>query len=379
MIITTGQKIIIVLLLALIALVIIRPMMSQSPQDTMATDTYHSSLAGGTVRMFTTGETARIAVHGGTEAQNTSQIDHVVSQIIAIDDMTNFQRPDSELNRINRTAAESPQVASTHMFNLFTHIINYAKVTDGAFDPTVGPVLLLWQRAGEDQKLPTDQQVAEARSRVGYENIVLDADANSIHYANPQVTVHMGGITNGYAIDQAIEVLMESGLANGAMVRIGRDMRVFGVRQDGKPWRFNILDPEGADTLAVLDLSDVSVSTSGDYAKYVTIEDQKFSNIVDPRTGMPVKHSPSVTVIAPTATQADALATGLSVFDPEQAIAKVNSMDNVEAMIVYDVDGQLRHIQSSGFDAYVSPGTMDTEHEGISETPGAGHAPESDA
>ncbi len=233
----------------------------------------------------------------------------------------------SELSRLN--AGHIDQVS----FDLWTVLSNAKRAyesTDGAFDVTARPLFELWKRAAQQQRLPTAEKIAEARTRSRWDLVAIADDRKHVYAKAPTVAFDLNGIAKGYAIDRAIEAMRDAG-AVGGLVDVGGDVRCFGVNGNGQGWRVGLRDPFGDRVLFFLRLTDRAVCTSGNYARFVTIGGNRYSHIIDPRTGTPADHAPSVTVIAPAAAAADAWATALSVLGP-QGLAQCPP--GTEAMVV---------------------------------------------
>ena len=200
----------------------------------------------------------------------------------------------------------------------------------GTFDVTCTPLFRLWSAAGRAGQLPTDVDIESARARCGWGYVELTSEGVIKHVDGAMID--LGGIAKGFGIDQAVEAMQAVG-CNGGLVDVGGDLRVFGRRPEGTPWALGIQSPfqhEGA-LMGIVYLTEGAVCTSGNYARYSEIGGQRYSHILDPRTGRPTDANPSVTVIAPTATMADAWATALSVLGPE-GLALLP--DGIEAMIL---------------------------------------------
>ncbi|MCP4379562.1 MAG: FAD:protein FMN transferase, partial [bacterium] len=212
----------------------------------------------------------------------------------------------TELARFNAARAGKACELSETTIALLRLSKQLAKQTDGAFDITCRPIIQVWREAKKAKRLPTDLQIAQAISNCGWDKIELQSDSASKKIDG--ACVDLGGIAKGFGIDQATKALESAGLSGG-MVNVGGDVRCFGKRSDGGPWRIGIRNPfTGAPTFAIIKLSSGAVCTSGNYERYFEIDSKRYSHIVDPRTGRPVNIAPSVTVVAPTATAADAWA-----------------------------------------------------------------------
>jgi len=253
----------------------------------------------------------------------------------------------SELSQFNSIPAGKAAKLSETTLGLLRLSKQIAEQTDGAFDVTCRPILQTWRAAREAKQPPGDNDIAMAISKCGWDKIRLNAD--SAIKTVDGACVDLGGIAKGFGIDQAAESLEESGML-GAMVNVGGDVRCFGQRPGGGKWRIGVRNPFTGDaTFAIIELSAGSVCTSGNYERYFTIGDKRYSHIVDPRTGRPVDTAPSVTVVAPTATISDAWATALSVLG-EPGLELIDDNSGIEAMLVIGGPKDYRLAMTPGFD-----------------------------
>ncbi len=231
--------------------------------------------------------------------------------------------------------------------------VEYSKKSGGAFDVTIGPVVDLWRRAEENKQKPTEEALAQAKSKVGYEKLVLDSENKTVKFAVEGMRLDLGAIAKGYAIDMAVEAMKKSG-AIGGMVDVGGDIRCFGKPKAGrKCWLIGLEDPvvEG-NLLLKLKMPDMAVATSGDYRRFVLIEGEKFSHIMNPQKGVSAGQFASVTIIAPTAVDADAMATAVSVMGPQKGLELVERLAGIEAILISSETGGKRR-QSSGAALYI--------------------------
>ena len=234
------------------------------------------------------------------------------------------------------------------MLDLLKLSRNLNAQTDGAFDVTVGPVLRLWALSGKAGRVPTQAELDLAKAQTGWNLIEIRDDG--VIKKEFAASIDLGGIAKGYAIDCAVEVLKQHGCAGG-LINIGGDIRCFGLKEDEGPWQIALEDPfnpRSGSYPAMVGLADGSVCTSGNYFRFSTIDDKRFSHIVDPRTARPVEIVPSVTVIAPTATIADAWATALSVLGPA-GLKLVEDNPDIEAMLTTGSPENYNHLFTKGF------------------------------
>jgi len=289
-----------------------------------------------------------IACHGSEEKARQA-VEKAFTEMERIEAAASKYRKNSELSRVNASAT-SPARISGELFGLLSEAEEISRLTDGAFDVTVGPLTDVWDRAREDGVPPRAAALEAAKSRVGYEKLELDAGASTARLAVPGMKIDLGGIAKGYAADRAVAAMAESGVES-ALVNAGGDIRALGSKPGGEPWRVALRDPEKAGGMvSAVDITGGAVTTSGDYEKYLEAGGKKYSHIFDPRTGG-TSDCVSATVIAPSAAIADALSTAVCVLGPEEGIAMIEGIDGIdaEAMII-DTRGETR--RSSGFSRY---------------------------
>ena len=246
---------------------------------------------------------------------------------------------------------ESP---SDELLEIINMSIDYSELTNGSFDITCQPLLDLWQYKPEAEKqfweLDTDTQQAaidEALKLVGSDKITVTEDRISFQEEGMKIT--LGGIAKGYAVDEALKVIKKMGIRY-ALVDAGGDIGTLGSKPEGELWQLALANPDDTtDSLATFRVSDRAVATSGNYERYFDPE-ANVGHIMDPITGYSATKCISVTIIAKSCTQADALATGVFVMGPQDGMALVESLDDVECLIV-DTDRNIH--QSSGLSKYL--------------------------
>ncbi|AQQ71235.1 Thiamine biosynthesis lipoprotein ApbE precursor [Limihaloglobus sulfuriphilus] len=285
---------------------------------------------------------ARITAVGLNEVQQSECAAAVDSKLRELETKFSYYLPESELSRINSTAGTIDMHLSDEMFAVIYESIKMCRLTDGAFDVTIASIEDLWKQAHISGVKPAADKIAAARELTGCGALVLDPENKTLKFAAEGVKIDLGGIAKGYAIDQVYNILRRFG-ASGGIIDIGGDMRLFGRSELGKKWLVGIQDPQFAfengpasvpETLKRLELSDVAVATSGHYRRFTTFGDERMSHIIDPRLAAGSDKTASVTILAASAMQADALATAVSVMGAEKGLDFVNSLDGVEAVII---------------------------------------------
>lgn len=290
-----------------------------------------------------------------TEKELSSAVDKAFEVMEEIDRLMSNYKEDSDVRRVNRLKKNERMRLTPQTFDVIQRAKEFGKLTSGAFDITVEPLLGLWGfYSGGVSRLPDHDEIKKALELVGYDKIVLDKEKETIGFTKEGVRIDLGGIAKGYAVDKAIEVLKNYGIRN-ALVKAGGDIFANGRGNASSGWRIGVQHPRKENNLlATLELENKAVATSGDYERYFIVDNKRYSHIIDPRTGLPKSNIPaSVTVIARDSTTADTLATAIFVLGPEKGIKLIEFMTGVEGMIVSDMGGRLVIDKSKGFDKYV--------------------------
>lgn len=270
-------------------------------------------------------------------------------------DMVNQQMstyiPDSDLSRFNQAEADSWQELPADFYQVLAYSLALARDTNGAYDPTVGPLVNLWG-FGPDKatlKAPSDEALAAARARIGWQRVELDAERRAAYQAGG-VYVDLSSVAKGFAVDKLADYLSARGLES-YLVEVGGELRASGRKPDGTGWRVAVEKPLPGvrDIARVLELDRGAVATSGDYRNFFEQDGVVYSHIVDPRSGRPVDHlTASVTVLADTCMEADALATAMTVLGPKEGIAFADARQLAVLFIVRE-GNTLKEVPSHAF------------------------------
>ena len=261
--------------------------------------------------------------------------------------------PDSEISRFNRQPAGTPFEISPDFSTVLSVSQQIFQLSRGAWDGTVKPLVDLWGFGTRSGKfaVPEPDKIASALSRVGFDK--LELTPKTLTATSGQVTLDLGSIAKGFGVD-AVAGLLRSYDIKDYLVEIGGEVSGAGHNQKRKPWSVGIIRPEknqmNQGIYRVVTLKDQAIATSGDYRNYVVKNHQTYSHIIDPKTGYPVKNQVvSTSVIAPDCTLADGLATALMVMDIKDGIAMINSLDQVECLIIQKTDTGFEEFESAGF------------------------------
>jgi thiamine biosynthesis lipoprotein len=267
-------------------------------------------------------------------------------------------RAESELSRLNQAAGAGPVRVGADLFGVIAYARELSERTGGAFDVSYSPLRDVWRGAAARGSLPSEEELAEARRRVGWQKIVLDPDARTVRFAEPGMKLDLGSVAKGFALDLAVDALVEAGCTRG-FVDIGGDLRLLGSAENGRPWVVGVRDPlKPGNKRAVmrrLRLGAVAVATSGGYERYFEIDGKRYSHILNPATGRPAGDLVSATVVAPTGIQADGLATAVTVLGMEAGLALIEETPGAECLLMAREDGGILERRSSGFTAFEEP------------------------
>ncbi len=235
-----------------------------------------------------------------------------------INDTASDYIPDSELLSIGKVPPGTPVRIPPLLFGLLEEAWAQAEKTGGLFDPTVGPLTRLWRESRRRKALPDAATLARAKAAVGWRKLVLDPAESTATFTVPDMRLDLGGIAKGQAADRMLAILEKSGVPRSS-VTAGGDIRM-GEPPPGKEgWNIGVRNRDVDRNATELLLRDKAVSTSGDLRQFIEIGGVRYSHIIDPATGLGLTQPMAATVIAPTATISDALATACCIADRETA------------------------------------------------------------
>ena len=257
----------------------------------------------------------------------------------------NEWRPASALSVVNSAAGRHPVVLSSDLFGLLVRGVEISAATGGAYDITWGALWDLWDFGSGHPTIPSMEAIDARLGSIDYRRVQLDPAAQSVYISEPGVVIGLGGLAKGHALDRAVSALRGRGVGCYS-ISAGGQVAVGGLRE-GRPWRVGIRDPRGEplDSFAILELTDTSVSTSGDYERFFLEGGVRYHHILDPKTGLPSRGVRSATVISDDATLADGLSTAFMVMPRAESMELAEAMPQVEVVLV---DDRGRVWQSSG-------------------------------
>ncbi|AGK99905.1 FAD:protein FMN transferase [Desulfoscipio gibsoniae] len=262
---------------------------------------------------------------------------HILQRITQIEKKMTLFSNDSEIARLNAQAGLKSVEVSTDTHYVLSRAVFISTLTQGAYDPTIGPLVKLWDIGSGLATVPSATGIQKAKALVDYKSLQINNDSGpSVLVTRPGQVVDLGGIAKGYAGDEAKRILLEHGVLRG-IINLGGNVMAIGSKKDGSPWRVGIqnpLAPRGT-YLGIVYVTDKAVVTSGGYERYFIKDGRRYHHIIDPATGYPADNSLiSVTVVTKMGIDADALSTGAYVLGLTEGMKLIDSLDGVEAIFV---------------------------------------------
>lgn len=282
------------------------------------------------------GTVLNVAIHDGGYKEEL--IDRVFERVAEIEARMSTSTSDyetTELLAVNRAAGESAMSVSPDTYEVLQEALRFSRLTDGAFDVTIWPLVTLWGIGTDSARVPSPEEIAAARELVDYSSLELLPD-RSVYLALPGMGVDVGAIAKGYAADEAARILTEAGVEH-ALLDFGGNILLIGNKPDGSPWRIGVQRPDGerSSFIGVLSLADQSVVTSGPYERFFEQDGVRYHHILDGATGYPAENGlGQVTIVTSRSMEADALSTACYVLGLEKGRALIESLPQVEAIFV---------------------------------------------
>jgi thiamine biosynthesis lipoprotein len=293
----------------------------------------------------------RIVLYAPGQASADDAARAAFARISQLNDILSDYDTDSELSRLSRTAGEGRAVpVSADLWFCLERSRELAARTDGAFDPTVGPLVSQWRKARREQKLPRPDSLAEARAAVGWEKLRLDSGSRTATLLVPDMRLDLASVAKGYAVDEALKVLRRHGVTRALVAGAG-DMAASDPPPGKEGWRIEVasLDTSNAPPSRFVLLRRAALATSGDLFQHVEIDGVRYSHIVDPRSGLGLTDHSLVTVIAHDCATANSLATAASVLGPQAGLKLIEEARDAAVRMVRKPGASIEAFESRRF------------------------------
>lgn len=283
------------------------------------------------------GNNFEFSVVSANEVWASQCIEEAIAEVKRIEKLLTTFDESSQTNQINAQAGIKPVAVDQEVFDLIERSLRISALTQGAFDITYGSIdKSLWNFDKTMTALPEPSKAKEMVRLINYRNVILDKKNQTVLLKEKGMRIGFGGIGKGYAADCAKAVMVKLGVKSG-IVNAAGDLTVWGRQPSGESWTIGIADPDKKNLpFASVNLTDTSVATSGNYEKFVVINDTKYSHTIDPKTGYPVRGIKSTTIICPSAELADAMATPVMVMGIKAGLSLINQVKGIACIIIDD-------------------------------------------
>lgn len=286
-------------------------------------------------------------------AADATAADREAERVFAIVDqleslLSNYQ-PQSELSRINKEAANHAVTTDPETFRFLKESLAWSARSDGAFDITVGKLMKAWGFFRSTGRVPTDAELARVRAQTGWKRVVLTAGTRTVRFTAPGVELDPGGIGKGFAVDAAIEAMRADGVRAALLSAGSSTIYGLGAPPDAPGWRVRVPDPQRTGgTLSTAVLHDTSLSTANCSEKHFVARGHQYCHIMNPQTLRPVEGRLQATVIAPSATDSDALSNAMFVLDAGGRRQLMHSLQKADASLVVLAGGSVERYRWVG-------------------------------
>lgn len=275
-------------------------------------------------------------------ANSQKAVDESFKRLVEIDDMASTTKSDSDISKINNASGTGYVKVHPEIMKMIETSIKYSKLSGGAFDITMGPIIKLWGIGTDKERVPSDSEIKAKLQLVGYDNIIINKKDNSVMLKNKGMALDLGGMGKGFATDEVLKIYKKYNIERGLINLGSSSIYAIGKNQDSNPWAIGIQNPrsEKSDSyLGVIKISNQGLSTSGDYEQFFIKDGKRYHHIMDSKTGAPAENgamSDTIVIqgnVKDNSMLADVLTTAVFVLGPEKGIKLVEKLPNVSCEI----------------------------------------------
>ncbi|NMA87045.1 MAG: FAD:protein FMN transferase [Tissierellia bacterium] len=266
-------------------------------------------------------------------------MEQAIDRLKEIEDRMSATIDSSDVALINNNAGIKPVKVNEDTYYVIEKAKYFAEISNGAYEPTIGPLVELWDITGTDEKeresIPTEEEIKEKMALVDYNDLILVED-NMVYLNRKGMKIDLGGIVKGYAADEVKRIFLENDV-NSAIIDLGGNIYALGEKPDGEAWKIGIQDPSTVtgNYVGILSIKDSSIVTSGDYERFFVHKGERYHHIIDVKTGYPSKNEVSgISVISDKSIDGDALSTALFVMGVEEGSKLANELEDVETIFI---------------------------------------------
>lgn len=286
---------------------------------------------------FVLGTLGGINAYSYTNEQGEKAISLAYKRIEEIENLMSTSIKGSDVYDINKNAGIKVTKINPSTMQVILRGLKYYDITQETFNIGLGSLIKLWGIGEDSPKVPTAQEIAEARKHIHLNNLEISEENNTVFIKDSKMLLDLGGIAKGYAVDEAVRILKENEIKSG-LVNLGGDIFIFGTKDDSTLWRVGINNPEtggSGNPIARILMTDKSIVTSGDYERFFIENDVKYHHIIDFNTGMPADNGViSVTIVSDECMNSDIISTAGFVLGVEEGLRLIESQPDVEGLII---------------------------------------------
>ena len=283
------------------------------------------------------GTVLEVTLCGGDNETKQRTVEALFISAAHLDTLFTTFLPESPVSRLNARAGRGAESVPPEVADIVSLSLSYWQQTAGAFDITIGPLMNLWRQATATHTPPSPAAVRQARSHVGSEKIKVSSPEH-LTLTQAGMTIDLGGIGKGYALDRLVDLLQTQGLSNGLLDFGQSSIWALGAPPEAKGWRLLVQYPH-AGIVGIITLSDRALSVSGSMGQAFEVNGNRYGHVIDPRSGEPLRRDLLACVLAPSAAQAEALSKALLILGEETGIALLQRFSGVEGLLV-EASGQ---------------------------------------
>lgn len=285
-------------------------------------------------KLILMGSSFEITVVAKDSTKGFKHINAAILEIKRIETLISSWDSNSQTSLINQNSGIKPVKVDQELFDLIERAIKLSKLTNGAFDISYASMDKIWKFDGSMTKMPSEEDIKKSVEKVGYENIILNKEKQTVYLKLKGMKIGFGAIGKGYAADKAKALLIKNGVKAG-IINASGDLNTWGTQPNGNDWMVAIVNPlNKSKVFSWFPVKNSAVVTSGNYEKYVRFNDKLYTHIIDPRTGYPATGVLSVSIFTKTAELADALATSVFVMGKDTGLDFINQLNGVECIII---------------------------------------------
>ncbi|MDO9535074.1 MAG: FAD:protein FMN transferase [Bacillota bacterium] len=285
-----------------------------------------------------------ISVYGLNKDQFDSLSEKMFDEMMEMENIFSRYISGSDINRINEAAGREAVKVNEETIFVLQKALEVAELSEGAFDPTIAPLLELWGFGTDENRVPTSEELRKVLPLINYRAVQVNEEDSTVFLPEAGMKIDLGGIAKGFIVDRG-RLAAEKFPVTALFINAGGDISIKGTKPTGDRWRIAVQDPRSPEEwAAIIEMNEGSVATSGDYQRFFEEGGELFHHIIDPRTGFPAGNVSSVSIVAPDTLMSDALSTAVFVLGLEKGLELLESLDGVDGVII-DKQGKI-HVTS---------------------------------